>query len=296
MSFAINCPNCDARCNAPDEAEGKRIKCKKCGEAFVVRSGGRGEDSSRKSSRSRREIDDDEDDDRPRRSRRNEDAPSRPRRNKKSSNQKKAGPIVLLLVLIGGGAILLIGGGIAAAVWLKSSKSSPVVAGGESSNAGQAAASDTTNWVEFADPESRYRVKFPNRPAVSGELQNTPIGRQNVRTARGHGTPNNMGVANMFVVSSVPLPPNTDPAQRLARELDDTSFQTNGTVSERKPLNYQGKPGRELVMNAGDGKGGKGILRLIVSNNRLYIIWAFGPLVNQDKAEIAAFLNSVRID
>lgn len=36
MPFAISCPACDARMTAPDEVEGKRIKCKKCGEAFTA--------------------------------------------------------------------------------------------------------------------------------------------------------------------------------------------------------------------------------------------------------------------
>ena len=88
----IRCPSCEANLPAPEDVVGKRVKCPKCGEAFIaaddewetktaVQAGApgsapaappplpRGEDPPRKS---RRELDDDEDD-RPRRRRREED-------------------------------------------------------------------------------------------------------------------------------------------------------------------------------------------------------------------------------
>ena len=69
MSFSTVCPGCNAQLTAPDSAEGKRIKCKKCGDPFVARPlDDEGDElperpSVKASTRSRpRPVEDDEDD------------------------------------------------------------------------------------------------------------------------------------------------------------------------------------------------------------------------------------------
>src|SRR5215208_2637513 len=37
MPVTIACPNCDVRLEAPDDIEGKKVQCKKCGEQFRAR-------------------------------------------------------------------------------------------------------------------------------------------------------------------------------------------------------------------------------------------------------------------
>jgi len=145
MPITIACPNCDTRLEAPDDIEGKKVQCKKCGERFraravdvddeddrparrATRSASKSrprptaddEDEDERSSRrtgkaSRRREDDDrddreEDEDRPRRgSRDKDDEEDEPRaRKKKGKKKKKAGPPVVLLLSIGIGVLVLI--------------------------------------------------------------------------------------------------------------------------------------------------------------------------------------------
>jgi hypothetical protein len=145
MPITIACPNCDARLEAPDEIEGKKVQCKKCGEKFRARpveeddvddrparraakSASKSrprpatddEDEDERPSRrtgkaSRRREDDDEDDrhedeDRPRRRSEDEgDKEGEPRpRKKKGKKKKKAGFPVVLVLSIGIGVLVLI--------------------------------------------------------------------------------------------------------------------------------------------------------------------------------------------
>src|SRR5262245_35229306 len=36
LSIPIVCPNCTASAHAPDEAAGRKVKCRKCGKRFIV--------------------------------------------------------------------------------------------------------------------------------------------------------------------------------------------------------------------------------------------------------------------
>ncbi|HKB05894.1 MAG TPA: hypothetical protein VKD90_27105 [Gemmataceae bacterium] len=145
MPITTACPNCDARLEAPDDIEGKKVQCKKCGEKFRARpveeddEDGRparrearpasksrprpaaeDEDEDDRPSRrtgkaSRRREDDGEDDrdaeeDQPRRRSRDEDdqeEEARPRK-KKGKKKKKAGRPVVLFLSIGVGVLFLI--------------------------------------------------------------------------------------------------------------------------------------------------------------------------------------------
>src|ERR1043165_5150191 len=42
MSVQTSCPNCQAKYTLPDEKVGKKVKCKKCEEAFTVSANGNG--------------------------------------------------------------------------------------------------------------------------------------------------------------------------------------------------------------------------------------------------------------
>src|SRR5262245_3974773 len=125
MSFTIVCPICDARLTAPDSLEGKRVKCRKCGDPFVARPLDDEEDApkprSNSSARPRRAEDDDEDDrsrrpakasrrddddeDRPRRRSREKDDEPKPRKRNKRNIKKEPGVPLLLFVLLGVGAL-----------------------------------------------------------------------------------------------------------------------------------------------------------------------------------------------
>ncbi|MBO0699227.1 MAG: hypothetical protein J2P46_12595 [Zavarzinella sp.] len=144
MPVTIACPNCDARLEAPDDIEGKKVQCKKCGEKFRARpvedddeddrssrrtaksasksrprpaedDEDEDERPSRRSGKGSRRKDDDEDDrdgdeDRPRRRSRDEDdGEDEPRpKKKKGKKKKKAMSPVVVLILSGVGLLILI--------------------------------------------------------------------------------------------------------------------------------------------------------------------------------------------
>jgi DNA-directed RNA polymerase subunit M/transcription elongation factor TFIIS len=146
MPITIACPNCDARLEAPDDIEGRKVQCKKCGETFRARPVEEDEDDrparraakSAGKSRPRPAADDEDEDERPsrrtgkasrgrdeddaddrdadegrprRRSRDEGDEEDGPRpRKKKRKKKKRAVSPVVLLILIGVGVLLLIAG------------------------------------------------------------------------------------------------------------------------------------------------------------------------------------------
>jgi predicted Zn finger-like uncharacterized protein len=121
MPIHIECADCGADYDVSDELRGKKVRCRSCGEAILVKGTSgikRKEPEPRKSAASSRH--DEEDDDRPRRKtapssrRRDEDDDDRPRKRKapieeESSNKTLllAGGLVGGLVLVGAIAVLV---------------------------------------------------------------------------------------------------------------------------------------------------------------------------------------------
>ena len=138
----IQCPACSARMNAPDTAIGKRIKCPKCAEAFVVEEPDADEGfevieeavRAKPKSRAVAVVDDDEDDD---------EEDERPKKKARKGKKKPAAsqPIGLW---IGAGvvALLLIGGGLFFAT-----------------RAGSSAGD--TRWIPFTAPDKSFTMAFP---------------------------------------------------------------------------------------------------------------------------------------
>jgi DNA-directed RNA polymerase subunit M/transcription elongation factor TFIIS len=202
MPVIIACPNCDARLDAPDDIEGKKVKCRKCGEKFRARpvkedaaderparraatsastsrprSAPPAEDEGERPSRqpgkaSRRREEDDADDraddeDRPRR--RSEDEGDEPKaRKKKGKKRKKAGRPVVLLILIGVGVLLLAAGiGVYFSARGDSTDGGVAPSGPVSGPGADGAAAGDPNlpgWTEFADPNGQFKVRVPRAP------------------------------------------------------------------------------------------------------------------------------------
>jgi predicted Zn finger-like uncharacterized protein len=124
MSLQITCPSCRTALRIPDEARGKKVRCRSCQEMFTVPQGASDEmealpghdsremdeqiqDAPRPRRRSIVEEDDDRDRDRPRPRKRNVARPS----------TSGGAPVALI---IGGviAGLLLVAGGLAAVGWL----------------------------------------------------------------------------------------------------------------------------------------------------------------------------------
>jgi transcription initiation factor TFIIIB Brf1 subunit/transcription initiation factor TFIIB len=113
MPIAMRCPGCDTRFEFASDLEGKRIKCKNCGDVFSVerpvRKSREEEYDDRQPSRSRRLVDDDRPSSRSRRDRDDDRDDDRPRRYRDEDDQlrkKKIHPLVIFGPLAG---IALIG-------------------------------------------------------------------------------------------------------------------------------------------------------------------------------------------
>src|SRR5262245_42039196 len=206
MPVTLACPNCEARLEAPDDIEGRKVECKKCGEKFRARpihmvseDGSRGrpgdksesksrrysrergdEDPDERSSRrtgqgSRRREHDDEDrrdegKDRPRnRSREEGDEQDEPPERKKKGKKKKKTRSPVVKLIVGGVALLLLIAGIGA--WISRDKSDDSVAAGgpvSGPSAGDGSAGDPAvpGWLEFVDPNGQFKVRLPRMPAA----------------------------------------------------------------------------------------------------------------------------------
>jgi hypothetical protein len=323
MSFTTACPNCDARLQAPDTVEGKRVKCKKCGEAFVARPlDDEGDDrpargSARPEARSRRPVRDDdeerprrssaraarpandeEDDDRPRRRREEDEDADEPRAKKKRKKKKAAGPPVLLFVLIGVAALVLIGGAVGAFLYFSDDKTkdNPVAktgpgAGGPGGPGPGAAL--TAGWVDHHDPNGRYRVRFPTAPRSQSVTNQTPAGPVSVTMFMSGGQ------SEVFVSGQQPVPADRmglSDEQLLEQGMGMARAQGKGAaIGDVRPINYQGFAGRELVINP-PGKKGALIMRLILAKDRLVFLMAGGDGATADTPRVKAFFESLKIE
>ena len=108
MPFTMRCPGCDSRFEFTSDLEGKRIKCKNCGDEFrVERPIRKSRDDDRQPSRSRREVNDD--DHRLGRKRRSfPDEYDEPRRRGKDAERKKIHPLLIIGPIAGVGLIALV--------------------------------------------------------------------------------------------------------------------------------------------------------------------------------------------
>jgi len=138
MPIAVQCPECDARLNAPDAAAGKTVKCPKCKAPMVIpdAESAAGDEfetvddapakkpASIKKTVVKKEVDDD-DDDRPKTKKRprddDDEDDNRPKRKGKKKKPAAAGmaPVVLIGIIAGG--VLLVGGAGFAIYWFTSS-------------------------------------------------------------------------------------------------------------------------------------------------------------------------------
>jgi len=322
MSFSTVCPNCDARLTAPDSVEGKRVKCKKCGDPFVARPlDGESDDpperpSAKASARSRpRPVEDDEDDDRPRRparaTRRDDDDDDRPRRrlrddeprpkSTKGKKQKKAGPPVLQFVLLSVAALLVIGGGAVGVYYAfikEQDKPNPSSSTDNISGTGGGKASASASiagWHEYQSPNSAFSVKVPGTPVTTGKkTAKSPNGNVvDVDTYMSESADTGVVIMVVPVAGGAQLDENTK-NQALDTAVNAIVGQLKGgQLLNSSKLSHGGLPARDVAMRKPDGSEAMG--RFILAGDRMFnLLYAAksGP-VNQDRARL--FFESFRI-
>jgi hypothetical protein len=323
MSFKTVCPHCDSELTAPDTVLGKRVKCKKCGDPFTAKRApdpddddddddrpaqpaakarprpARDEDDDdsppRKSTKARRPADDDDDDE-------EDDDEPRPKAKKKGKKKQKQGlPMALVLGILAG--VLLIGGGIVAYFgFIKEDKpTDPVVAKGEGAPAtrgkergGPGAPGTPSAWVEHVDGPNKYRIKFPKQPTTKDQTVNAGGMQQTIKAITAQvGT-------EVFVCNAIELPAaeaNIDPKVLLDAAEQQAPAQIPGgaTVTSKKDVTQGGATGRELTLSL-QGGAATGIVRLFVTNGRIYTIAAVGPGLNASSPNVITFFESLKFD
>jgi predicted Zn finger-like uncharacterized protein len=291
MPFTTACPNCAARLQVPDNLNGKRVRCKRCSEAFVAeppaeddedptpapakaRSRPR-DDDERPSKRSRPAADEDETD---------EEEDDRPARKKKKAKKKQGVPPLVIGLVLGG--VILVGGGIGAFFLLKDDKKDDTELAADKGKSGGDVGG--APWFEHVDAEGKYRIKFPAQPQIVD--QNVPGGNRPVKVAVLPRGPTN------FLANAAALPPGApaDPEQVLDMLANQVGNQIpGGTVTNKTAITHQGKPGRELTVTA---QGGTGKFRIFYANDRIYTVGVFGQPGTTDQPVVKTFFDSLRID
>jgi hypothetical protein len=309
MSFTTACPNCDARLQAPDTVEGKRVKCKKCGEAFVARPLDDDEDRParsvaktrprqveedverpRKSSKSAHRPND-EDEERPRRRARDEDDEPRPKSKTKGKKKKKAGSPVLLFVLLGVGALVFVGGGIGAYVYFSDEKKA------DDSNAKGGTTADTSTpgkggWVQHVDAEGKYRVLFPTQPQPQTHTSTFQGMQVTFKAMVGQ-----LGQV-IYGVHSAPLPdPGMDPEAALAaaEQHFQAEMPPGVKITDKKDVIHAGVKGREFGVSVQNGAI-TGVTRIFVANGRICSIEVLGAGVQPDSPNVKRFFDSLKFE
>ena len=315
------CTNCDAQLKAPDSVEGKRVKCKKCGEAFVARRIDEDfleEDDGKPTKptvkmaaakpKPKPSPDEDEDDAPPRKSNKaaakaddddgeseEEEAP-KPKAKKKGKGKKKkqeSKSPVMLFVLIGIGALLLIGGPVVYFVFIHESErkpTTPSAKGGTTTGTSlardPAAPSVIAGWVEINEPEGKYKIKFPTQPQKVERQAPTPSGPISVT---GYAIAD---AAESFMSTYQPLPADRKGAKNeqildVAVELAKKQDVQGARVENTKSITYEGHRGRELILTA-PGVQSTFLLRIILAGDRLIVILAGGQAVTAASPRLRA--------
>jgi hypothetical protein len=335
MPVTIACPNCDDRHAAPDDIEGKKVRCKKCGETFRARpveedvgddrpAGRAAKSASKSRSRpaaddadedarpsrrtgkaSRRREDDDEPDrdegeDRPRRRSRDEDDEAdepRPRK-KKGKKAKKAGRPVVLFISIGVGVlvlILLFVGIFSGDREPDAAPSGPVSDAGAGADGGAAGDPALPGWLEFADPNGQFKVRVPRMPAAP-PTQQWPL--SNGEPAEATIYPVEIG-GGLYAVAHLVVP-GREAGAPADPVLDDTIGEGVGwfkgaVIKSRTNITHQKFPGRQAVLEY-PGVKGSTVLRVILAGNRMFWVVAKGDNLAADNPKVRGFFDSLKIN
>jgi hypothetical protein len=279
MSFPMDCPECDERIRIPAEDEGKQIRCKSCGARFVARPAADDDQpaSPGKSSGYRR----DEDDDRPRtsatRRRDDEDEPRRRRKTKGKGTEEQGGvPIPVAVLIIG--AVTLIGGGTAFYFYFArgdKSAETPVAAAEPTKQPAKVdlGTASTANWVDFAPPDGVFTARFPHQPSVKTQRFQTQGGAVESNVYEAHTGP----VMTRLVAGGLPglRPGDAISNAEIERWLE---LNCNAIIRgmdgarqvSRKPVDIDGRTGREVEFAADDGSAG--VARVLIWKARMTIL------------------------
>jgi predicted Zn finger-like uncharacterized protein len=290
MPFTTACPNCSARLQVPDNLAGKRVRCKKCSEPFLVKAQAEDDedetpapakarprpqdDDERPSKKSRPADDEDEAD---------EEEEDRPAPKKKKKKKKQGVPPLVIGLVLGG--VILVGGGIGAFFLLKDDKKPDSELAAAKGKGGETESGPP--WVDYADAEAKFRVKFPAQPQV----QNQQVGPVTFKAAVLQRGPMS------FVATSGAIPPGEqgDPEKVLDRAVEQSRgmIPGGGSITDTKPITHQGKPGRELTLSV---QGATGVVRIFYANNRLYNLTVIGQNVTPTTPIVRPFFDSLQID
>jgi hypothetical protein len=330
MPVTIVCPNCDDRREVPDDVEGKKVRCKKCGETFRARPVEEDVGDDRRAARSasksrpRPAADDADEDERParrtgkasrrreeddepdrdegeprRRSREEDDEADEPRpRKKKGRKAKKGGPPVVLLVSIGVGVLVVI----LLLIGIFSGEREPdgsAAPGGPMSGpaADGGAAGDTAvpGWLEFDDPNGQFKVRVPRMPGAPTKQQ-FPLAS---------GDPAEWTIytveigGGLYVVAHVVVP-GREAGAPADPVLDDTisggiGWFKGAVIKSQTKITHQKFPARQAVLEY-PGVKGSTVVRVILAGNRMFWVLARGDGFKADTPKVQGFLDSLKIN
>jgi hypothetical protein len=149
------------------------------------------------------------------------------------------------------------------------------------------------NWRTHASKEGGYAVEFPAAPRIDPSIR--PLKQDQSWKIEGTRI---IGKGEDYAVLYKDIEPSKKRRNNDNAIIDQVVRELEGTLEIKKigldvPFEILGFPGREVKLRVGDG--GTYVVRIIVADNRLYIL-VVGSRMNQPQEEnVQRFLNSFTI-
>ena len=178
-------------------------------------------------------------------------------------------PLILGVAI---GVIALVGICAAGVVWLVS------LVGGEK------------EWVLFVGPDKKFSVLMPGVPVTKDQ------------PAPGLNAPMKVHMLDLrrkaFFISFVDIPPhelgNVPIDQRFAAARDGGLKNTpNSVLESEKVITFEKYPGRDIVYSIPNK--GRFVMRLILVDNRMYILLVGGDTITAESADVTKFFASFKL-
>ncbi|MGD2183991.1 hypothetical protein [Lusitaniella coriacea] len=156
----------------------------------------------------------------------------------------------------------------------------------------------TDDWQAYTEKNGRYQIKFPEKPIENNQQQQTPQGQTvEITTAIYEDEPNKRVYVSS--VNEMPLPEGAtfDVEKGLDGGRDGATRSTNSTVVSEEKIDYDGLPGRSIVMSTPEGAKIKMNMLINAKEEKalFYQVWVAAQDGNIDFPEAQAFLDSLEI-
>jgi hypothetical protein len=154
------------------------------------------------------------------------------------------------------------------------------------SSSSPASSSALADWIEYRSAEGGFTVLLPGEPEVNTQLTDTDAGSVELTMALTEMDNYAAGVS----FNDIPAAAQADPDALLQGGRDGAAANLNGTVISDKPIELNGYPGIEFVVETpGDLQY---VARVFIVNDRLYQVLFLAAKDDIERFDVQAFFDS----